>query len=308
MATLSSQVRAVRVDRKRRSKVDQRAPGVSLAARGGWGGRIAMSLSKRTVAECLGSFWLVFGGCGCAVFASAVPTAIPFLNVGVGWLGVALAFGLTVLTMVYALGPISGGHFNPAVTIGLSVGGRFPRREIPHYVAAQLAGAILAAMLLYVIAKGRPGFDVQSGFAANGYGDHSPAGYGLAACFLAEIVLTFGFVYVVLGATDERAPKGFAGIAIGLALTLVNLVGIPITNASVNPARSTGQALFVGGWALVQLWLFWVAPSFGGAIAGRAYLWMTRAPGELAEASTPAEEKAAPPSTVSSGPLTPEPR
>jgi aquaporin Z len=268
-----------------------------------------MSLGKRSAAECLGTFWLVFCGCGSALFAAAVPTEIPFLTIGIGWLGVALAFGLTVLTMVYALGPISGAHFNPAITIGLTVGGRFPRREVPHYVVAQLAGAVLAALLLLLIAQGRPGFDVHSGFAANGYGDHSPAGYAVGSCLLAEMILTFGFVLVVLGATDERAPKGFAGIAIGLALTLVHLVDIPITNASVNPARSTGPALFVGGWALAQLWLFWVAPIAGGVLAGLAYPALTGAGRGLAEqAPSAGEGEGVAPTSVPSGPMTPQPR
>jgi aquaporin Z len=269
-----------------------------------------MSLTKRTAAECLGTFWLVFCGCGSALFAAAVPTTFPLFMIGIGWLGVALAFGLTVLTMVYALGPISGAHFNPAVTIGLTVGGRFPRREVPHYVVAQLAGAIVAATLLFAIAQGRPGFDVSSGFAANGYGAHSPAGYSLGAGLLAEIVLTFGFVLVVLGSTDERAPKGFAGIAIGLALTLVHLVDIPITNASVNPARSTGQALFVGGWAMGQLWLFWVAPIAGGVLAGLGYPALTTGVRRrLVEPPPPAGEgEGVAPTSVPSGPLTPQPR
>ncbi|HXX70300.1 MAG TPA: aquaporin Z [Polyangiaceae bacterium] len=254
-----------------------------------------MSLGKRTAAECLGTFWLVFGGCGSALFAATAPT---LLNVGIGWLGVAFAFGLTVLTMVYALGPVSGGHFNPAVTLGLTVGGRFPRRELPHYVLAQVAGAIVAAALLFVIAEGRPGFDVREGFAANGYGAHSPGGYGMGACLLAEIVLSFGFVFVVLGATDERAPKGFAGVAIGLALTLAHLVGIPITNTSVNPARSTGQALFVGGWAIGQLWLFWVAPFVGGVLAGLAYPMFTGARRRAAEPPAPERQVRASPSNV----------
>lgn len=256
-----------------------------------------MSLGKRTAAECLGTFWLVFGGCGCALFAATAP--LPS-SAGVGWLGIALAFGLTVLTMVYALGPISGGHFNPAVTVGLTVGGRFPLRELAHYVLAQVAGAIVAAALLFVIAEGRAGFDVHSGFAANGYGAHSPTGFGAGASLVAETILTFGFVLVVLGATDERAPKGFAGLAIGLALTLCHLVGIPITNTSVNPARSTGQALFVGGWAVGQLWLFWLAPLLGGVLAGLAYPLLTGARRKAAEPPAPEGRPAASPGGIPS--------
>jgi aquaporin Z len=209
-----------------------------------------MSLKKRAVAEFIGTFWLVFGGCGSAVLAAAFP------NVGIGFLGVALAFGLTVLTMAYAIGHISGCHLNPAVSIGLVVGRRFPARELPAYVAAQMIGGIAAATILYVIASGKPGFDLAGGFASNGYGFHSPGQYALAACALAEVTLTFMFVMIILGATDERAPKGFAPIAIGLGLTLAHLIGIPVTNLSVNPARSTGPALVVGGWAIEQLWLF----------------------------------------------------
>lgn len=220
-------------------------------------------MSRKLVAEFFGTWWLVFGGCGTAVTAAAFP------QLGVGLLGVALAFGLTVLTMVYAVGPISGGHFNPAVTVGLAAGGRFPAGEVPGYVIAQLAGAIVAAAILAAIATGKPGFDlVASGFAANGFGDHSPGKYALGAALLIETVMTFFFVFVIMGATSKAAPAGFAGIAIGLTLTLVHLVTIPVTNTSVNPARSTSQALFVGGWALQQLWVFWVAPIVGGIIAG----------------------------------------
>ena len=224
-----------------------------------------MSLSKRAIAEFIGTFWLVFGGCGSAVLAAAVP------NVGIGYLGVALAFGLTVLTMVFAIGHISGGHLNPAVSVGLVVGKRFPISDLWAYVVAQVAGAIAAAAVLFVIASGKAGFDLAGGFASNGYGAHSPGGYSLLACLVAEVVLTFFFLMIILGATDRRAPKGFAPIAIGLGLTLIHLIGIPVTNTSVNPARSTGPALFVGGWALEQLWLFWLAPILGAAIAGIVY-------------------------------------
>ena len=223
-----------------------------------------MSLTQKLAAEVIGTFWLVFGGCGSAVLAAAFP------NLGIGFAGVALAFGLTVLTMAYALGPISGGHFNPAVTLGLWAGGRFPARDILPYWIAQLAGAILAAAVLYFIASGKAGF-AAGGFASNGYGEHSPGGYSLAACLATEIVLTFGFLMVILGTTDTRAAAGFAPLAIGLALTLIHLVSIPVTNTSVNPARSTGPALFVGGWALAQLWLFWIAPLIGGALGGWVY-------------------------------------
>lgn len=224
-----------------------------------------MSLSRRTAAEFLGTFWLVLGGCGSAVLAAAYPW------LGIGFLGVALAFGLSVLTMAFAVGHISGAHFNPAVTIGLIVGGRFPARDLLPYLLAQVAGAIVAAGVLYIIASGSAGFSLSAGFASNGYGAHSPGGYSLFASLVAEIVLTFGFVMVFLGATDLRAPIGFAPIPIGLALTLVHLIGIPVTNVSVNPARSTGPALFVGGRALSQLWLFWLAPIAGGALAGVLY-------------------------------------
>jgi aquaporin Z len=224
--------------------------------------------SKRLGAEFLGTFWLVLGGCGSAVLAAAFP------GLGIGFAGVALAFGLTVVTMAYAVGHISGGHFNPAVTLGLVAGGRFPARGLLPYVAVQVLGAIAAAAVIYVIASGKAGFDVNAGFAANGYGDHSPGGYGLAAALVCELVMTFMFLIVILGATDERAPKGFAPLAIGLALTLIHLISIPVTNTSVNPARSTGQAIFVGDWALGQLWLFWVAPLVGAALAGGVYRWL----------------------------------
>jgi aquaporin Z len=225
----------------------------------------AMPLSKRAVAEFIGTFWLVFGGCGAAVLAAAFP------QLGIGFVGVALAFGLTVLTMAFAIGHISGCHLNPAVSIGLCVGKRFPASELIPYIIAQVLGAIAGSGVLYVIASGKDGFSTAGGFAANGYGAHSPGGYSLLAALVAEVVLTFFFLMIILGSTDKRAPQGFAPIPIGLGLTLIHLIGIPVTNLSVNPARSTGPALFVGGWALAQLWLFWVAPIIGAAIAGVAY-------------------------------------
>lgn len=221
---------------------------------------------KRLSAEFLGTFWLVFGGCGSAVLAAAFP------EVGIGLLGVSFAFGLTVLTMAYAVGGISGGHFNPAVSVGLMVAGKFPAHKLVGYVVSQVLGAIAAAAVLYLIASGKAGFQL-GGFAANGYGEHSPGGYSLTAALVAEVMLTFFFLFIILGSTHGRVPAGFAPIAIGLALTLIHLVSIPITNTSVNPARSTGQALFVGDWALSQLWLFWVAPIIGAAIAG--IVWKT---------------------------------
>ena len=224
-----------------------------------------MPLRKRMAAEFIGTFWLVFGGCGSAVLAAAFP------NVGIGLLGVSFAFGLTVLTMAYAIGHISGCHLNPAVSVGLAVAKRFPGSELLGYVAAQTAGGILGAAVLYVIASGKPGFDLAAGFASNGYAAHSPGGYSLMACLIAEVVLTLMFLLIILGSTDRRAPQGFAPIAIGLGLTLIHLIGIPVTNLSVNPARSTGPAAFVGGWALDQLWLFWLAPIAGAAIAGVLY-------------------------------------
>lgn len=227
-----------------------------------------MPLSNRFLAEFLGTFWLVFGGCGSAVLAAAFP------ELGIGFVGVSLAFGLTVLTMAYAVGHISGGHFNPAVTLGLWTGGRFPASEIIPYWIAQVLGAVAAAAVLYVIASGAPGFDVAGGFASNGFAEHSPGKYSLHAALLAEVVLTMFFLLIILGSTDGRAPAGFAPIAIGLALTLIHLISIPVTNTSVNPARSTGPALFVGGWALAQLWLFWVAPLIGGAVGGFLYRWL----------------------------------
>jgi aquaporin Z len=222
-------------------------------------------MSKRCFAEFLGTFWLVFGGCGSAVIAAAFP------KLGIGLLGVACAFGLTVLTMAFAIGHISGCHLNPAVSVGLVVGRRFPASELLQYVVAQVLGAICASGVLFVIASGKAGFDVSGGFAANGYGAHSPGEYSLFACLVAEMVLTFVFLMVIRGSTDRRAPAGFAPIAIGLCLTLIHLISIPITNTSVNPARSTGPALFVGGWAVEQLWLFWLAPIVGATIAGVAY-------------------------------------
>jgi aquaporin Z len=216
-------------------------------------------------AEFIGTFWLVLGGCGSAVLAAAFP------EVGIGLLGVSLAFGLTVLTGAYALGPISGGHFNPAVSVGLWAGGRFPAADLLPYVAAQLAGGIVGAGALYLIASGKADFSLAGGLASNGYGEHSPGKYSLTAGLVTELVMTFMFLIVILGATHQRAPVGFAGLAIGLALTLIHLISIPVTNTSVNPARSTGPAIFVGGWALQQLWLFWLAPIIGAAVAGFFY-------------------------------------
>jgi aquaporin Z len=229
-----------------------------------------MPLSRRMVAELLGTFWLVFGGCGSAVLAAGFP------KVGIGLLGVSLAFGLTVLTMAYAIGHVSGCHLNPAVSIGLAVGKRFPARELPAYIGAQVMGAILGAGALYVIANGATGFTTAGGFAANGFGEHSPGGYSMTAALVAELILTFFFVFIILGATDSRSPAGFAPIPIGLALTLVHLIGIPVTNLSVNPARSTGPAVFVGDWALAQLWLFWLAPIAGAAVAALVYSTLFR--------------------------------
>ncbi|MGH9836930.1 MAG: aquaporin Z [Blastocatellia bacterium] len=224
-----------------------------------------MSLTKKVTAEFFGTFWLVFGGCGSAVLAAAFP------GLGIGFLGVAFAFGLSVLTMAYAVGHISGGHFNPAVSVGLWTARRFPASDLLPYILAQLGGAIVASSILYIIASGRVGFSLSSGFAANGYGAYSPGGYSLIACLVAEIVLTFMFVMIILGATDRRAPQGFAPLAIGLALTLIHLISIPVTNTSVNPARSTGPALYAGVPALAQLWLFWVAPLIGAILAGIIY-------------------------------------
>ena len=227
-----------------------------------------MPMTQRLAAEFLGTFWLVFGGCGSAVLAAAFP------EVGIGLLGVSLAFGLTVVTMAYAVGHISGGHFNPAVTLGLWAGGRFPAKDLPLYWAAQVAGAIAAAAALYLIASGQEGFSLSVGFAANGFGEHSPGGYSLTAALVAEVLLTLFFLLIIMGVTEARAPAGFAPLAIGLALTLIHLISIPVTNTSVNPARSTGQALFVGDWALAQLWVFWVAPLIGGGLGGVLYRWL----------------------------------
>lgn len=219
-------------------------------------------MTPKLAAEFLGTFWLVLGGCGSAVLAAAFP------ELGIGFVGVSLAFGLTVLTGAYALGPISGGHFNPAVSLGLWAGGRFPASQLLPYILAQVIGAVVAAGVLYLIASGKAGFDLAAGFAANGYGQHSPGKYSLGAAAITEVVMTFMFLIVILGATHKRAPVGFAGLAIGLALTLIHLISIPVTNTSVNPARSTGPAIFVGGWAIEQLWLFWVAPIVGAVLAG----------------------------------------
>lgn len=227
-----------------------------------------MSLTNRAAAEFIGTFWLVLGGCGSAVLAAAFP------NVGIGLLGVSFAFGLTVLTMAYGIGHISGCHLNPAVSLGLVVGGRFKSSELLPYIVAQVLGAIVAAFVLYLIASGKAGFDLSGGLAANGYGEHSPGGYSLFSGFLTEVVMTFMFLMIILGATDDRAPSGFAPIPIGLGLTLIHLISIPVTNTSVNPARSTGPAIIVGGWTLSQLWLFWVAPLLGAALAGVAYRWL----------------------------------
>jgi aquaporin Z len=227
-----------------------------------------MSMSRRFAAELIGTFWLVFGGCGSAVLAAGFP------KTGIGFLGVALAFGLTLLTMAFTIGSISGCHINPAVTIGLWAGKRFPGGEVLPYIVAQLIGAIFASTVLYVVASGASGFDLSNGFASNGYGAHSPGGYSLGAAFVAEFVLTFMFLIVILGSTDKRATVGFAPIPIGLVLTLIHLISIPVDNTSVNPARSTGPALFVGGWALGQLWLFWVAPIMGAAVGGLFYNWL----------------------------------
>jgi aquaporin Z len=228
-----------------------------------------MGLSRRMTAEFIGTFWLVLGGCGSAVLAAGFP------KTGIGFLGVALAFGLTLLTMAYAIGHISGCHINPAVSVGLWAGGRFPGSEVIPYIIAQVMGAVVAAGVLYFIASGAAGFDLSGGFAANGYGAHSPGGYGLASAALCEVVMTLMFLFVIMGATDKRVPAGFAPIPIGLVLTLIHLISIPVTNTSVNPARSTGPALFVGGWAVGQLWLFWLAPIVGAALGGILYRVIT---------------------------------
>jgi aquaporin Z len=224
-----------------------------------------MTLQNKLAAEFIGTFWLVLGGCGSAVLAATFP------ETGIGFVGVSLAFGLTVLTMAYAIGHISGCHLNPAVSVGLWMGGRFSSSELLPYIIAQVVGAVVAAGVLYMIASGAPGFDLSGGLASNGYGEHSPGKYSLTAGLATEIVMTFMFLIIILGATDKRAPAGFAPIAIGLGLTLIHLISIPVTNTSVNPARSTGPAIFVGGWALAQLWLFWIAPMVGAVLAGLAY-------------------------------------
>ncbi len=228
-----------------------------------------MNLSKKLAAEFLGTFWLVLGGCGSAVLAAAFP------EVGIGLLGVSLAFGLTVLTMAFAIGHISGCHLNPAVSIGLFIAGRFNKAELAPYIVAQVLGGIFGAAILYVIASGQADFSTAGGFAANGYGEHSPGGYSLLAALVCEVVMTFMFLIIILGATDARAPAGFAPLAIGLGLTLVHLISIPVTNTSVNPARSTAVAIFAGDWAIAQLWLFWLAPIVGAAIAGVVYSWLS---------------------------------
>jgi aquaporin Z len=226
-------------------------------------------MMRKLTAEFIGTAWLVLGGCGAAVLAAAFP------QLGIGFVGVALAFGLTVLTMAFAIGHVSGCHLNPAVSVGLWAGGRFPAADLLGYIVAQVAGGIAGAAILYLIASGQTGFDVHAGFASNGYGPHSPGGYGLVPALVCEIVMTFAFLFVILGSTHGRAPAGFAPIAIGLCLTLIHLISIPVTNTSVNPARSTAPALFAGGWALGQLWLFWVAPLAGGALAGFVYRWLS---------------------------------
>jgi aquaporin Z len=231
-----------------------------------------MNLKNKLIAEFFGTFWLVFGGCGSAVLAAMfLTTGDNPVQLGIGFVGVSLAFGLTVMTMAYAIGHISGCHLNPAVTVGLVVAGRHPKSEMIPYFVAQVIGGIAGAAVLYLIASGKEGFSTAGGFASNGFGEHSPGGYSMVAALVAEIVLTFFFLLIILGATDKRAPAGFAPIAIGLGLTLIHLIGIPVTNLSVNPARSTGPAIFVGGWAIAQLWLFWVAPIVGAALAGIVY-------------------------------------
>jgi aquaporin Z len=222
-------------------------------------------MGKKLGAEFIGTFWLVLGGCGSAVLAAAFP------GLGIGFVGVSLAFGLTVLTMAFAVGHISGCHLNPAVSFGLWAGGRFKGSELFGYIVAQVLGGVVAALVLFIIASGKAGFSLSGGFAANGYGDHSPGGYTLIAAFVCELVMTFMFLMIIMGSTDKRAPQGFAPIAIGLGLTLIHLISIPVTNTSVNPARSTSQAIFVGGWALSQLWLFWIAPILGAVLAGLTY-------------------------------------
>jgi aquaporin Z len=224
---------------------------------------------KKLAAEFIGTAWLVLGGCGSAVLAAAFP------QLGIGFVGVALAFGLTVLTMAYAIGHVSGAHLNPAVSVGLWAGGRFKASELPGYIVAQVLGAIAGAGILYLIASGKAEFSTAAGFASNGYGDHSPGGYSLVSCLACEVAMTFAFIFVIMGVTHGQAPRGFAPLAIGLCLTLIHLISIPVTNTSVNPARSTGPAIFAGGWALQQLWLFWLAPLVGGALGGLAYRWLS---------------------------------
>lgn len=228
--------------------------------------------AQKYIAEAIGTFWLTFAGCGSAVIAAAFP------QVGIGFVGVALTFGLSVVTMAYAIGHISGCHLNPAVTVGLATGGRFPGNQVLPYVIAQVIGAIIAAALLYLIASGKAGFDVSKGFAANGYGDHSPGHYSMVTGFVTEVVMTMMFLFIIMGSTHGKAPAGFAPLAIGLTLVMIHLVSIPVTNTSVNPARSTGPALFVGGWALAQLWMFWIAPLIGGALGGALYRWLSEEP------------------------------
>jgi aquaporin Z len=236
-------------------------------------------MTKKLAAEFIGTFWLVLGGCGSAVLAAGFP------HLGIGFVGVALAFGLTVLTMAYAIGHVSGCHLNPAVSVGLWAGGRFKAGELPGYIIAQVLGAIVAAAVLYFIASGKTDFSLAGGFASNGYGEHSPGGYTMVAGLACEVVMTFAFLFVIMGATHGHAPRGFAPLAIGLCLTLIHLISIPVTNTSVNPARSTGPALFVGGWALEQLWLFWLAPLVGGALGGLVYRWLSPADPTLVEVS-----------------------
>ncbi|WP_370677243.1 aquaporin Z [Pleomorphomonas sp. PLEO] len=239
--------------------------------------------AKKYTAEAIGTFWLTFGGCGSAVIAAGLP------NVGIGYLGVSLAFGLTVVTMAYAIGHISGCHLNPAVTVGLAAGGRFPAGQVIPYIVAQVIGGVIGGAVLYIIASGKAGFDVTGGFASNGYGAHSPGQYSLLACLVAEFVLTAVFLFIIMGATHGKAPAGFAPLAIGLGLTLIHLISIDVTNTSVNPARSTGVAVFAGGWALQQLWLFWLAPIAGGIFGGVTYRWLSSEPHGEIVGSVPAE-------------------
>src|SRR5215207_4058454 len=240
-----------------------------------------MDQIRKYVAEAIGTFWLTFAGCGSAVIAAGFP------QVGIGLLGVSLAFGLTVITMAYAIGHISGCHLNPAVTVGLAAGGRFPTNEILPYIVSQVLGAIVGAGVLYLIARGKADFSLAKGFAANGFGSHSPGGYNMGAALLAEVVLTMMFLFIIMGSTHGKAPAGFAPVAIGLGLTLIHLISIPVTNTSVNPARSTGPALFAGGWAVAQLWLFWVAPLIGGALGGILYRWLSEEPSALVTGLAP---------------------